>query len=101
MGFEVREAASAEECVEAAGDPRVVAVVCEPLLSPGDPAGLVSRLRQKRPDVTVIAHTADTRAELVKALRRAGAAHVLAKPAREELLRAVLAQAVAAGGGGR
>lgn len=100
LGLAVHEAATAEECLVAAARPEVVLVVCEPLLAGPRPERLVERLRALRPDVAVVAHTADTRAEQVAALRRAGAADVIAKPGREpRLLDALRRWACGEGGG--
>lgn len=85
-GLRVREAATPEECLVAAAGEGVVLVVCEPLLAAAGAVDLVRWLRAARPSVPVVVHTADTRAERVAALRRAGAADVIAKPGREERL---------------
>lgn len=84
LGLRVREAATVEECLGAAAAPEVVLVVCEPLLAGGQAVDLLEQLRRLRPELPVVVHTADTRAERVADLRRAGAADVIAKPGREE-----------------
>lgn len=101
QGFLVEEASTAEACLKRLAGADVAVVVCDPLLARDGP-GFVRRILERSPGAAVVVHTADTRPQTVRALVRAGAVDVVAKPAEEERLVRALRRALERwGGGGR